>query len=84
MKGVTIRVESVYDEKKQHKCSQKNDLKNHMKSVHEGKQPQKCSICSHSFSTNSLLRRHLKSVHEQEKPLLSALSVIMVAQRRGI
>ena len=44
------------------------NLKNHMLSVHEGKNPFNCSYCGDTFKKSKGLLNHLKEVHEGEKP----------------
>jgi hypothetical protein len=44
------------------------NLKNHMLSVHEGKNPFNCSYCGDTFKKSKGLLSHLKEVHEGEKP----------------
>jgi hypothetical protein len=46
----------------------KGSLKRHIKSVHEGKRPQKCNKCELRFVKMTDLNRHLESVHEKKKP----------------
>ena len=40
----------------------------HVTSVHEGKKPFKCDICSRGFGVKGNLNDHVKEVHEGKKP----------------
>merc|ERR1711956_118788 len=48
--------------------TQKNALKRHIDSVHEGKRPHLCTICGSSFAENRKLQIHIAAVHKKEKP----------------
>ena len=43
-------------------------MENHIGSVHEGKEPFKCTDCGAAFTLNGGLNRHIESVHEGKKP----------------
>ena len=60
-------------EKKSFECEianyqQKQGLKMHKLSVHDGKKPFKCEVCDYSCSQKGHLNRHIASVHEGMKP----------------
>ena len=42
----------------------KAQVNRHIESVHNGKKPYKCSICTSSFSQKGGLNTHIESVHE--------------------
>ena len=42
-------------------------LKNHIKQVHEGIKPHKCSKCNLSFGRKWSLTQHISKVHERKK-----------------
>ena len=50
--------------------SQKSNLDNYFRSVHEGKRPFKCDICNASFAQKEKLKSHILSVHEGKKTVL--------------
>ena len=77
MKGVTIRVESVYDEKKPHKTS-------HVKSVHEEKKPYRCSICEYSSIQKQKMKIHVESVHEGKKPHKCSICSFSFSQKGSL
>ena len=45
---------------------QKKKLKNHIKSVHEGKKSFKCTNCKIDFEVEVEFKKHLKLVHKSE------------------
>ena len=46
----------------------------HVTSVHEGKKPFKCDICSRGFGVKKTLNNYVKSVHEGNKPFKCEIS----------
>ena len=54
------------DSKTSHNAKQ--NLNNHIASVHENKKPFKCNICDANFARKPYLKGHIASVHEGKKP----------------
>ena len=48
-------------------CSQKSNLKQHIKQAHDKIKDIKCNLCSFKCSTNSNLKHHIKAVHNKIK-----------------
>ena len=46
----------------------KQNLKKHIKSVHEGFKPFMCKICEYKAGLGSNLKKHIERVHEGIKP----------------
>ena len=57
-----------YSMEKHGKCDSifkmKQNLKEHMQSVYERKEPLKCNTCGRSFAQKRALNRHVLSVHD--------------------
>ena len=43
-------------------------MRNHNETVHEGKKPFKCSLCSQCFTRKNGMEKHISAVHEGKKP----------------
>ena len=69
-------VKHMHEERLRHQCeicsktySKPFDLKNHVQSVHEGKDTSvKCPLCSKALSCQSVLQKHITAVHEKKRP----------------
>ena len=48
--------------------AKKTTLNFHISKVHEGKKPNKFTVCDACFQTKNARDRHIKSVHEGKKP----------------
>ena len=49
--------------------SLKGNLKQHIKSVHEGKNPFQCNLCDYKCTKKGILEKHRVSAHEEIKPI---------------
>ena len=60
------------------------NLRLHIRCVHDKAKPFPCSICSSSFSTKSHLVRHIKQVHEGRKPHQCTICEASFHQKSGL
>ena len=62
----------------------KQNLKEHIQSVDERKEPFKCNTCGRSFAQKSDLNRHVSSVHEGKKPYQCNICCTSFAQKASL
>ena len=62
----------------------KLDLKRHSASVHDGKKPFECDICSASFAQKCNLKTHLNFVHNEENPLKCEIWSVGFGFKKGL
>ena len=74
------KVEILVNQPTCHDCGNKfvsnSTLNRHIKTVHEGKKPNKCMLCNAKFSKEVQLKKHLTDDHELEKPFDCGLPFI--------
>ena len=51
----------------EHRSSRKDQMKQHVQSVHEENKPFKCNICDATFSEKGNMKKHVSKIHEGKK-----------------
>ena len=80
----------LFDKKNYHyffakKCctiefTQKNEWKNHLSSVHEGKNPKKCDFCDDTFLYRRDRNKHITSVHKENTFSCKICSIVFLKE----